>query len=371
METIMKRTNRESEKNGHLFEGKVFIFQCFDIGDDINFTLVKNNQLITTHAYLPPKYFKNYHIPLSVELPQADISSFCTSVQVHSFGVLSLRYAIPFKSTLEELRSHLNAIYDNSYNQSVKDASIIYHRIHSAIKQPRFFQLRTTYMVIQLNQEPEHLDPVNLKDEYGSIIASMLRFETESLSEHKKNEILAPATGYYRGDLTIIDTEAAFIYDDEYEDILPLFEFANIQQLELQYFDRFLDEQLNVVYNRQVTRLPFKAYLPFIGALINNPVDDLGKLRVDISVITERLENSVKLAGEAYFAELFDLLMENLGIKSWKESIERKLSIIQDIGTVYQNKVEAIREDLLSVSILFFFFIEVALSIISFLSNSH
>jgi hypothetical protein len=257
-------------------------------------------------------------------------------------------------------------IYDTTYNQSVKDASSVYHRISTAVKQPRFFQLRTDYMLIQINQEPDNLDPVNLKDEYGSLIASMLRFETESLSEHKKNEILAQTTGYYRGDLIIVDTQAAFVYDDEYEDILPLFEFANIQQLELQYFDRFLDEQLNAIYNRQVKTLPFKAYLPFIGALINNPVDDLGKLRVDISVITERLENSIKLAGEAYFAELFDLLVKNLGIKNWEESIEHKLEIIRDIGSIYQSKVDAIREDLLSVSILFFFFIEITIGVLSF-----
>jgi hypothetical protein len=360
---------RDIEKHEHAFEGKVFLFQCFDVGDDINFTLVKNQQLIPTHALVPPKYFKNYHIPLSVELPQPEISTTCTSAQVHSFGALSLSYTVPFKNTLEELRSNITAIYDNCYSQSVKDASAIYHRLYPAIKQPRFFQLRTTYMLIQVNQEPDHLDPVNLKDEYGSVIASMLRFETESLSEHKKNEILAPATGYYRGDLIIVDTQAAFVYDDEYEDILPIFEFANMQQLELQYFDRVLDEQLNVIYNRQVKTLPFKAYLPFIGALINNPVDDLGKLRVDISVITERLENSIKLAGEAYFAELYDLLVGNLGIKSWKDSIEHKLSIIRDIGTVYQNKVDAIREDLLSVSILFFFFIEVAIGILSFFAR--
>ena len=366
----MKLTSHEVEKHDHTFEGNIFLFQCFDVGDDINFTLVKNEQLLATHAYTPPKYFKNYHIPLSIDLPQQDISPLCTRAQVHSFGALSFRYAVPFKGTLEELRANITNIYDTSYTQSVKDASTIYHQIYSSIKQPRFFQLRTTYMLIQINQEPDHLDPVQLKDEYGSIIASMLRFETESLSEHKRNEILAPATGYYRGDLIIIDTQAAFVYDDEYEDILPLFEFANMQQLELQYFDRFLDEQLNVVYNRQVKTLPFKAYLPFIGALINNPVDDLGKLRVDISVITERLENSIKLAGESYFAELFDLLIENLGIKSWKESIEHKLSIIQDIGTVYQNKVDAIREDLLSVSILFFFFIEVTIGLLSFMWRS-
>ena len=134
-----------------------------------------------------------------------------------------------------------------------------------------------------------------------------MRFETETLSEYQKNEILESAIGYYRGDLIIVDTEAAFIYDDEYEEVLDLFEFANMQQLELQYFDRVLDQQLNVVYEREIRKLPLLSYLPFIGALKSDPVGDLGKLKVDISVITERLENSIKLAGEAYYSELYSL----------------------------------------------------------------
>ncbi len=83
------------------------------------------------------------------------------------------------------------------------------------------------------------------------------------------------------------------------------FEFANTQHLELQYFDRVLDKQLSSAYERKVQSPPLKAYLPFVGALANDPVSELGRLRVDISVVTERLENSVKLAGESYYAELY------------------------------------------------------------------
>ena len=166
--------------------------------------------------------------------------------------------------------------------------------------------------------------------------------------------------------MIIIDTEAAFIYDDEYEEVLDLFEFANMQQLELQYFDRVLDQQLNVVYEREIKKLPLLSYLPFIGALKSDPVGDLGKLKVDISVITERLENSIKLAGEAYYSELYSLLVEKLDIANWKESINRKLDIIIDVRTVYENKVDALREDLLSVLIIILIFIEVLVAIFSY-----
>lgn len=348
-----------------IFTGHVYIFHCFDVGDDINLEKVKNQHLVIRRPLAYSKYFKNYHIPLAIELPHPQESPQCESAKLHNFGVISLRYKIPFSSSFEQLKSSINVLEDEYHDQSVSDAGAIFKRIKSAIKQPRFFHLRKSYVLIQINPRSDR-DAVLLKERYGSAIASTLRFETETLSEYKKNEILESAIGYYRGDLILIDTDAAFMYDDEYEDVLDLFEFANMQQLELQYFDRVLDQQLNSVYEQEVKFLPFKSYLPFWGTVMNDPVGDLGKLRVDISVITERLENSIKLAGEPYYSELYALLVEKLDLKNWKESLNNKLSIIHDIGSVYQNKVDVIRQDMFSVLIIILIFMEFIVGILHY-----
>lgn len=349
----------------HKFSGNVFVFHAFDVGEDIQLDAVKDKQLLVRRPLLLSKYFKNYHTPLAVELPHPHTSSRCISAKLHNFGVISLAYKIPFSESLEDLRAHINGIEDEFREQSVVDAGSVFKRIKSEVKQPKFFHLRRSYVLIQVDPEAR-ADTVTLKEEYGGVIASILRFETESLSEYQKNEILESAIGYYRGDLIIIDTEAAFVYDDEYEEILDLFEFANMQQLELQYFDRVLDQQLNVVYEREIKKLPLISYLPFIGALKSDPVGDLGKLKVDISVITERLENSIKLAGEAYYSQLYALLVEKLDIVNWKESINRKLDIIIDVRTVYEDQTAALRADLLSVLIIILIFIEVLVALFSY-----
>lgn len=349
----------------HIFTGNIFIFHCFDVGDDINLEGVKDSQALSRRPLILSKYFKNYHTPLAVELPHPHSSSRLLSAKLHNFGVISLAYKIPFSESLDELRTHINNVDDEYKEQSVVDAGSLFKRIKQYIKQPRFFYLRRRYVVVQVDPETT-LDVVSLKAEYGSLIASILRFETETLSEYQKNEMLETAIGYYRGDLIIIDTEAAFLYDEEFEETLDLFEFANMQQLELQYFDRVLDQQLNTVYEREITVLPLKAYLPFIGAMHSDPMGDLGKLRVDISVITERLENSIKLAGEPYYSELYSLLVSKLDITNWRESINRKLDIIRDVRTVYENKVEALREDLLSLLIIVLIFIEMIVGILHY-----
>lgn len=351
------------KKSEKIFTGNIFIFEAFDVGDDINLAEVKAKQLLLRRPLVLAKYFKNYHIPLAVELPHPHESARCIGSKLHNFGVITLAYKIPFSESFDDLRMHISATDDEYREKSVVDAGSIFKQIKSEIQQPRFFHLRKSYVMIQVDPDPD-MGIVQLKKDYGGTIASILRFETESLSEYQKNEILDSAIGYYRGDLIIVDTEAAFIYDDEYEGILDLFEFANLQQLELQYFDRLLDQQLNVVYESEIRRLPLRAYLPFTGLRKSGHVEDLGKLKVDISVITERLENSIKLAGEVYYSELYSLLVEKLDIANWKESINRKLAIIFDVRTVYENTVNAIREDFLSVLIIVLIFIELVVGIL-------
>ncbi|HJM68962.1 MAG TPA: hypothetical protein QGF02_03390 [Candidatus Babeliales bacterium] len=357
----MANTNESEVKE---FSGNIYIFHAFDIGDDIDLKKVEKSPKIQKQPLNLPKYFKNYNQPLQVELPHPHDTSSCMSVKLNNFGVLSLTYKIPFQETFENLRGTINDIFDKYQEQSVSDANTLFKKLKKYIGKPKFFLQHTSYLVIQLNTKDNHkITTAQLKEKYGSTIASLLRFETEHLSEFQKNEILESDIGYYRGDLLLIDSEASFIYDDEYEEVLPLFEFANIQQLELHYFDQLLDKQLNIIYERKVKPLPWKFYLPFIGtSLSGDPVRALGALKVDISVITEQLENSIKLAGEPYFSEIYSTLVEKLDLPGWQEGIDKKLEIVKDIRTVYQNKIDHIREDLLTVSIIILILVELVVA---------
>lgn len=357
--------NNENYPTGHIFEGNIYLFHAFDVGDDINLEKVKASGVVIPQPLSLSKFFKNYHLPLAIEIPEAEKSPTCISAKIHNFGVISLIYKIPFKDTLENIRQQLDGIDNQWAEKSLIDVEVIFKNIRPYIAKSHFFHTRSSYVLIQVEPQPNLLDMVKLKDTYGGVIASTVRFETETLSENQKNEILASAIGYFRGDLFVIDTEAAFIYDDEYHDILDFFEFANIQHLELRYFDRILEQQLNYIYEGRVRKVPLKAYFPFIGTLSKGPVDELDKLKVDISVIAERLEGSVKLASDPYYSEFYSLLIEKRELKNLKDAIDKKLAIIKDVLSTLQHKTEAIREDMLTVSIIVLIFIELILGIIS------
>lgn len=351
----------------HIFEGNLYFFHAFDVGDDINLEKVKASGAVNPQPLTLSKFFKNYHLPLAIELPDRQPTSSCMSAKIHNFGAISLIYRIPFKDTLQNVRKDLDTL-DNTYaEQSLVDVESIFKRIKPYIAKPNFFHTRSSYVLIQVDPQTELLDAMKLKDIFGGIIASTIRFETETLSEIQKNEVLATAIGYFRGDLVVIDTDATFLYDDEYQDLIDVFEFANIQHLELRYFDRILDLQLNYIYEGKVRKVPLTAYFPFIGTLSKGPVENLDKLKVDISVIAERLEGGIKVAGEPYISELYSILVEKRELKNLKDSIDKKLAIIKDVLSILQHKTEAIREDMLTVSIIVLICIELVIGILSYL----
>lgn len=352
----------------HKFSGNIYVFHAFDIGDDVNLEKIEQLRTLSTIPLALPKFFKNYNTSIAVELPHPNNSARCISCKIHNFGAISLTYQIPFHETLENLRKEFYDITNVYHEQSVTDVKIIFKRIEHLVTKPKFLQIRSAYNILQINPEPNKIDLVEFQKQFGGLLASTIRFETESLSEYQKNEILDSAIGYYRGNLIIVDTDTTFIYDDDYHELLWFVEFANLQQLELKYFDRLLDAQLQQIYESGGTqRIPFLAYLPIIDTVAVDPVATLGKLKVDISVITERLEGSIKLAGEPYYSEFYHQLTKKLDLKSWQQAIERKLEIIKDIQLVYQHKTDVIRENILELLIVILIFIELVIGILHYL----
>lgn len=347
-----------------IFSGNIYLIYGFDIGDDVNLHAVRHCPVVHTLSREWPKYLKSYHKPLSVEVPSATHDEQAIKplyANLHHFGTISLVYSVPFKGTLDALRDKLADLDSQFQEQSVEAAHRLFKNIEKHVTQPKFFHLRNSYLVMAI--DPEADIPVQqLREQYGPTIASALRFEKTTISEFQVEDVLKSATGYYRNDLVIIDTQAAFAYDREASELIDFFELTIVQQLELRYFDRLLDYKLDEVYNGQLQKPTLKNCLPFIGTMYD-PIGELSKLKVDISVITERLEGTIRTVGEVYYAEIYDLLAQTLELKELRSAVEKKLSIVREVRTIYQSKVNSIREDILTVLIILLIAIEVVIGL--------
>jgi hypothetical protein len=355
--------NEIEKKNNH-FKGNLYFFYSFDIGDDIDTKSIQIKNLGST----PPKksiFYKTYSKPILLDLESISLSEYCKEASIYNFGAISLRYQLPFHCSLENLKKIINQEYDKTEKNSFKDAHIIFNEIKNNITEGRCFNHYHSYVLIQIDAQDD-LSSYAFKEEYANDIVSLLRFEIETLSEHKKNEILNDAFGYYRGDLFIIDVNSAIIYDEEYSDILDIFEYANIKQTELQFFDKALDKQLKFSYDRKSYKVPFRAYFPIIGMFTFDPIGELAKLRVDISVVCERLWSSIKFSDEPYYLEIYSMLDKKLGFETWQKSIDKKLEVISHILEIHQQKITDIRHDLLNLLIILLIFLETLLAMIHY-----
>jgi hypothetical protein len=286
----------------------------------------------------------------------------CIYARLHSFGVISLAYKIPFCATLDSLKLKVIQAVANYRNISTKDAQFLFERTKTAIKKPHFHNMHSEYYAIQVNSIPEKLDGEEFKQRFGSQIASILRLETETLSEFQEEDILDSITGYYGKDVTIIDTEGAFIFDDEYYEMLEFFELANVQKLEMQCFDRLLDKELDSLHHNQKYKISIMSYLPVIGTSLDTLLDKLVQLRLNVSVISERLSNSITMVSDAYYRKLYRMLFDKLGLSEWKSSIDEKMSIINELYQVRKSRIDTAREEILTIVIIILIALEAAIA---------
>ena len=354
----------DAEKKASDVSGNILLFYLFDVGDDVDVDMVKDKRLVMiSDIHLSP-FFKNYHIPLSFRVKEdqgevLDPEGSCIYRKVYNFGMLSFCYRIPFQESFDDVREKIIALKKKFDEKSIKEAKDAYTNILPAIKEPNFYNLKGSYFAVQVNPLLDKMTSEEFKEKYGSKIASLLRLEVQKLSSYQIDEILASTTGYYGQELIIIDSAASFIYDNEFFEAIEFIESANIEKLELQYFDRVLDKKLHSFYTQKSYKVPLIAYIPLITEKLDLPISQLAKLKVDISVVTERLENSINMAGDVYYSKLYSMLVEKLFLKEWRESITKKLHIIKDLYTVHQDRLDTIHEGILTLVIIILILLEI------------
>lgn len=351
IDNSLKTTEHKSHP---IVNGNILIFHTFDVGDHIELGKIKSKRILKAHDKEPFPHFKNYHIPLTVDISTTSEKSNGVIVfaKIHSFGVLSLNYIIPFAKTFEDLKLKLIEEVELYKTIAKKDAKMIFNNIRDCITEENFFNLKSSYYAVHAENKGDPFKNKELIANYGPTIASLLKLETKVMSKFQIEETLRSSTTYYGTDLMVICPEGAFIYDDEYLEPLEFFELAGIQKVELQYFDRLLDKKLNHFYNSDAYKIPLISYIPILGNRIDSMLMDLAKLRVDISVITERMKNDVNMIGDSYFQRLYNVLIEDFKLREWKNSIDEKLFIINEIYTIRKNNSDTVRAELLEILII-------------------
>jgi hypothetical protein len=180
------------------------------------------------------------------------------------------------------------------------------------------------------------------------------------LSAQERDEVLRHRISYLASDLVVPTWSAAFIYDSEAaaQGTIELIEYANSQLLQFRYYDQLLDTELARIY----AQLQAQGWgRPWLGRRYTRAAHNVHSLFIDVNELTDKTENTLKIAGDVYFARVFALAAARLGLDQWKANVREKLQTLDDIYRFTVEQTAMTRGELLELTIVLILILELVL----------
>jgi hypothetical protein len=281
------------------------------------------------------------------------------SAVVHEFGSVTIKLEMPLTADVDELPQLTSTLSSTGSMEGVARAALdeFYRQLEPAITKPGRNEFIEDYYVLQCDR----IEPPMSIDEFlaqaRKPIASALRCEAEPLSAAEIEDVLRSRLSYYPSDLILTEWNVALIVDRDYTDAVNVLEHLNVQLLELRYHDALLDKRVAASYDLANKAAPV---LPFDRSY-RRAVEELATIRIDVAAIVERIHNALKLGGDLYLAKVYERTAERLGLATWEQSVAAKLEVLQQMYSVFVQRVTTARAELLELTIIFLIAVEIFL----------
>lgn len=361
------------------FTGSLKYLLLFDVGQEIDLKeaekILESSTRQRFRLNRPAKSVVIDEAPLVMKAPIIAMDGIAESqiellptIKLWNFGALCLSFSIEIKEEIS--LTYLTGLADRLENSlSLREKAIalaeeIIRALGQAVRLPAVSNRSEDYLVfIHKPQSYENLaetfSELLNSDEFGQLILTdPMLLPSASSFESLRSQVLK----YSRNDFVLIDWNSAFICSEgDSEDIVEVLEFVLCQLLELQYYDNLLDKKLSYLYrsiaepNSTLLRSPY-AKLAQEAALIY----------MEISEIVEKIENSLKVTGDFYYARLFRVAVDRFRTRDWQQSVAKKLKSLNDVALLLQSEVHAKRTLLLEATIV----ILIAIEVVPFLYKS-
>jgi hypothetical protein len=256
---------------------------------------------------------------------------FSVQARVFDIGVIS------FCFTYEDPEANLAALEEiaflfagqeglsDFYVQYLKTlGEIIRPHIKNFAINPDFFE---DYSIYLTDRRDDTIDPVPL-----------LIGERVNISPQMREEIIKNALSYTVDDLAILSWDSALICTPESPaDLIDLIEFANVQVLELRYYDRELAREMEKMYDQIEDADRLSAFRR--GRQYHAIMSRLMETSAEISEIIEKVDNLIKVTEDVYYARVYATALKVLRSGQWSESVSRKIELIQENYSMLSDEV--------------------------------
>lgn len=228
--------------------------------------------------------------------------------KAYDFGVVSIILEIPLIDidipSFEVLDFSLedNRDIDNECKNQLKQVISILKDSLSGFDISRFQEDYTIFFIESFDPEIS-VNKFLVLDSYD--ISKLMLYEENPLESRIKDELMSWRFSYYKNDGVVLNLDNALIIEPSGSmEIADLLGFANAQLLELRYYDHIVDRELDSIYESISTKgalsiWKIKKYEELAAKVM--------KTITELTDITEKIDTSVKVTEDVYYAKIYML----------------------------------------------------------------
>ncbi|MDD1702827.1 MAG: hypothetical protein LUQ31_07625 [Methanoregula sp.] len=318
-------------------------YRIYDIGREIDIDWLEKSlaqnyfTARTSFVRVKPKSIMIESIPLLIRMLPVTVEregrsyEFSAVARVYDIGVISLCFIyenpqadhreledIAFRFAGQEGLLDFFLQYLNTLGEIIKP-----HIKNFAID-PDFYEDYTIYVT---DRRDDSIDPVPL-----------LLGDQTCVSPQIREDIIKNSLSYSNEDLALISWDSALLCGPESPtDIIDLIEFANVQVLELRYYDRELTREMARMYDdiEHADRLSLFSRSGQYHAIMRHQM----KSSAEISETIEKVDNLIKVTEDVYYARVYATALKILRSSQWSESVSRKITVIRENYSMLSDEV--------------------------------
>jgi len=267
------------------------------------------------------------------------------SIKYYEFAVVVVQVEVPCEGDWNTLRAQAARWIDDdvlrTYARELAERHL--EHVSAAVIRPNQNWLQEEYLIINVNEirtpDGEASIASDLLATHGQEIAQLIRGELAPLSPKVSEEILETSISYFPTDLVVVGSSAAFVYDRS-EDAAAtgqVLEYAKMQLLEARYYDSLMSRLLSEVYDVLEEKRNFllrRWTLPRDAKRFNT-------IRLDVMELTERIDNAIKFVSDVYYARVYRLAADRVGLPEYRTLVDEKL---RTVGELYGFMVDEFNE---------------------------
>lgn len=315
-----------------ILAGTLTLYQLYDIGDAIDLDLAQVCMAEPTaqrRAPVPARQSESIQIaqpPLRVAIGATATTlgdrPFVGTLRasIYDLGAVALALELPLAAPLgwdvvADLLAATQSLPAALVGRFVAALDELEALIRPAIARPARSPLIEDYSVLLVEQLDHAADAAALAAH--PIVQAALLGERRLLSPSATQ--MLTSLSYYPDDLALLSWNGAVLIDPDAlaaATAADLVEFANVQLLLLRSYDAQLDAHLPPMY-RTISAAQRRFALPLVRP-VSRVLHDLQRLVAEITEVTERIDNALKVTDDVYWNRLYSAMLSVLRVQTWR-----------------------------------------------------